>query len=130
LVLPFYGFEIGVQTSPSWDAALGVIRLPLQLSFGLDRRLRFFAGPALTIGNPSLLLAGVTRVYEASGGLIASAGLTWAPFDFKVGSMTWRLVGQITYDRYVAADSMIADAGSDSIARVHAGVFVETRLPL
>lgn len=130
IAVPLHGYEIGLQTTPSWDATLGVVRIPLQISVGLDRRLRFFAGPSLTLGTPTLAVARGSRGYEPSGGLIANAGLAWAPLEFRMGGSTWRLVCELSYDRYVTKGIVIDDAGSDAVARIHAGLFVETRIPL
>jgi hypothetical protein len=127
---PVAGLEPGLQIAPAWDASLGVVRVPLQLSLGLDRHLRFFAGPSFTIGSPQLSEAGGTRSYKAEGGLLGSAGLAWAPFDFKVLGQVWRLVGILTYDRYVADGGAPADAGRDATASIHAGLFLETRIIL
>ncbi len=125
LAFPIGGFEPGVQVMPAWDASLGVLRLPLQLSLGIDRHLRFFAGPAFTLGAPQL---SPTRKYEAQGSFLASAGLAWAPFDFKAAGLDWRLVGMLSYDRYVAVGN--ADNSLDVTTGVHAGLLLEARMLL
>lgn len=128
LAWPLWGLEPGIQIAPSWDVSLGVFRVPVQLSLGIDRHLRFYAGPAFTLGQPKLTSAAGTRSYEAAGGVLGSAGLAWAPFEFKVGSGDWRLVGTIEWDRYVAAAGQVADTESDLAASLQIGLYVESRI--
>jgi len=128
LAWPIAGLEPGLQVQASWDAELGVLRLPLQLSFGIDRRLRFYGGPVLTLGSPAL--SGGAISYVAAGGWLGTLGLSYAPFTFKAGGLDWRLVGNLSYDRYVAPAGTPADAGRDLAAGFRAGIFIETRVLL
>ena len=128
LVYPIFGLEPGIQVDPTWDVSLGVFRLPFQLSIGIDRHLRFFAGPAFTLGQPRLLTATGERSYEASGGILGSAGIAWAPFDFKMGGNDWRLVGFIDWNRYVASAGQAADTQSDLSASLRVGIYLESRI--
>ena len=102
------GLEPGLDLRPEYDAGLGVLRLPVALSLGLDRRLRFFAGPALTIGTP---MAEGGRL-EASGGMLATAGLSWTPLAFRVRGGSLGLCGELEYNRYVDAAGEGAGLGS------------------
>ena len=128
LSLPLRGVEPGIQIAPSWDVSLGVFRLPLQFSFGIDRHLRFFAGPAWTLGEPRLRVSTGTRIYEAGGGILGSAGLAWAPFEFKMGQGDWRLVGILDWNRYVAVAGQGADTQSDLAASLRFGLYLESRI--
>jgi probable lipoprotein NlpC len=115
-------FEAGLEFRPSWDAGLGVGRLPLVLSLAIDRKLRFFLGPALTIGQPAMLSGGVSTAFEAQGGILATAGAVWSPFRFRLGGMNWAPYAEIVYDRYVKA------MGADDLnAQVHAGLGLSLR---
>ena len=128
LAFPIWGVEPGIQVAPSWDVSLGVLRLPFQLSFGIDRHLRFFAGPAWTLGEPKLRVSTGTRNYEAAGGILGSAGVAWAPFEFKMGQGVWRLVGTLDWNRYVATTGQPADTQSDLAASLRFGLYLETRI--
>jgi len=128
LAFPIWGIEPGIQIAPSWDVSLGVFRLPFQLSIGIDRHLRFFAGPSLTLGEPRLGASSGTRVYEAAGGILGSAGLAWAPFEFRLGQDDWRLVGILDWNRYVAAAGQTADTQSDVAASLRFGLYLESRI--
>jgi len=128
LVYPIWGVEPGIQVAPSWDVSLGVFRLPFQLSFGIDRHLRFYAGPVFTLGQPRLSVSSGTRSYTAEGGVLGSAGIAWAPFEFKLGQDDWRLVGTLDWNRYVAAAGQPTDTQSDLAASLRFGLYLESRI--
>ena len=115
--LPLGGLELGLDLRPEYDGGLGVFRLPAALSLGLDRKLRFFAGPALTLGEPSE----GGRDYEPGGGLAATAGLAWTPAAFRVGGRRLGLCGELVYNRYLEAGGGEA-AGLGSSLRVGIGL--------
>jgi probable lipoprotein NlpC len=117
---PLGGLELGLDLRPSWDGALGVLRLPAAFSFGLDSRLRFFFGPVLTLGAPRLSTAEGERDYAAGGSWLATAGLSWTPFSLPLGSGSLGFYGQLVYDRYEAI-AAAADPGLDATARLSAG---------
>jgi len=106
---PLFGLELGLDLRPEYDAALDVFRVPVALSVGLDNRLRFFVGPALTVGDPEL----DGREYEAGGGIAATAGIAWTPISFRLGGSTLGLCGELVYNRYLdAADGSAAPLGA------------------
>ena len=47
------GIEAGLELRPEYDATLGDFRLPAVLALGIDKRLKVFAGPSLTVGSHS-----------------------------------------------------------------------------
>jgi hypothetical protein len=115
------GLELGLEFRPSWDSALGVARLPLALSLGLDRELRFFVGPALTIGAPALD-GTPARSYSPGGGLAATAGAVWTPIRFKAAGFDWGLYAEIEYDRYLPGPAPEAAPDLDACLRAGAGL--------
>jgi hypothetical protein len=58
------GFQLGLEVRPTWDALLGVFRLPITLSLGNDI-FRLFGGPAFTFGSPSIDTSSGTRHYKS-----------------------------------------------------------------
>ena len=114
---PLRGLEFGVDLRPEYDGELGVFRLPLAFSLGLDKKLRFFLGPALTFGAPSE--GGVA--YEAGGGFAATAGIAWTPFSFRLGEGSLGFCGELVYNRYLSAVSGEA-AGLGTSLRVGLGL--------
>lgn len=115
------GLEAGVELRPEYDATLGDFRLPAVLAIGFDKRLKAFAGPALTLGSPSL----GDRGYEAAGGLLATAGLEFTPFRFHAAGLDFGLTGELVYNRYVSDEG---DApGKDATAGIRAGIGVSIR---
>lgn len=120
------GLEAGLELRPSWDSGLSVFRLPLVLSISLDRNLRLFAGPALTLGSPSMSLEGRAISYAASGGWLATAGIAYSPFRFRIpGGGEAGLYFDLVYDRYVALSE--ADVGSGISPRLRAGAGLKFR---
>ncbi len=127
-----FGLDFGLEARPEYDATLRAGRLPLVLTVGLDRSLRVFAGPALTIGSPRLepaagTGAGTARAYHAEGGLLATAGITWTPLRFSAGGLDWGLYAEVVYNRYVADAGQAVDAVADLRARVRAGAGISAR---
>ena len=116
------GLEAGLEIRPEYDASLGDFRLPLVLAVGIDRKLKVFAGPALTLGSPSL---DGSRDYDAQGGLLATLGVEYTPVRFRIGAMNFGLTGELVYNRYVSVAS--ADLAKDSAAQIRAGVGLSVR---
>jgi probable lipoprotein NlpC len=112
-------FEAGLELRPSYDAALGVFRLPIVLSVSFERHLRFFAGPALTFGSPSLSVGGEARAYNAEGDYVATAGIVWTPLKVKIAGLDTGLYLDAVYDHYVSAAA--GDLGADLAVRVRFG---------
>ena len=77
-----FGFEI----RPEYDGALGVFRLPMTISWGLNEKFRIFAGPVISFGDASLSIDNSTRHYSGGTNWFGTAGLTAAPFAFKTKS--------------------------------------------
>ncbi len=120
------GLEAGLELRPSWDRGLGVVRLPLVLSLAIDRHLRFFAGPTLTLGTPNLDFNGSMQAYAASGGYISTIGVVWSPLTFRVAGKDAALYADLVYDRYERADSSAASA-VDLVADLRAGIGISMR---
>jgi probable lipoprotein NlpC len=116
------GLEAGLELRPEYDASLGDFRLPLVLAVGIDRRLKVFAGPAVTFGSPDL---GGNRGYEPQGGLLATAGVEYTFLRFRIGDLEAGIAGELVYNRYVPEAP--ADIASDSAARLRAGLGLSLR---
>ncbi len=118
------GIEAGLEIRPEYDKSLGDFRLPFVLAIGIDKHLKLFAGPALTFGAPNL---GGERQYEASGGLLSTAGIEYTPFRFHVSGLDLGLTGELVYNRYVAANGLSADSSKDTAAGFSAGLGISLR---
>jgi probable lipoprotein NlpC len=121
LAYRIFGIETGLEFRPEYDASLGDFRLPAVLALGFDRHLKIFAGPALTLGSPSL----GTRAYDPQGGLLATAGIEYTAFRFRVAGMEFGLTGELVYNRYVSEGP--SDFTKDSAAQVRAGIGFHAR---
>jgi probable lipoprotein NlpC len=118
-----FGIEPGIELRPSWDASLGVLRVPAVLSIGIDGRLKAYAGPALTLGAPSL----DGRAYESSGGLLATAGIEYTMVRFRLAGQSLALAAELEYDRYLAGPGELPSFGLDAEARIRAGLALSLR---
>jgi probable lipoprotein NlpC len=116
------GIEAGLELRPEYDATLGDFRLPAVLALGIDKRLKVFAGPSLTVGSPSF---NGSRIYEAQGGILATAGVEFTPYRFRIAGMNLGLTGELVYNRYVSGDG--PDLAKDFAARLRAGLGLSMR---
>lgn len=116
------GIEAGIELRPEYDATLGDLRIPAVLALGFDKRLKVFAGPALTIGSPNL---GGSRGYNAQGGILATAGVEFTPVRFRVGGKNLGLTGELVYNCYVPEAG--SDFAKDSAAQISAGLALSMR---
>jgi probable lipoprotein NlpC len=90
----------GVELRPEWDGALGIFRIPLTLSWGINDKLRFFAGPALSIGDAALTFSGENRTYTGGTSWLGAVGVTYAPFAFKIASGNLAPYGELAWQSY------------------------------
>ena len=93
--------QAAVEMRPEWDRFLGIYRLPITLSLGNDT-FQIFAGPAITIGEPTVDMDNQRAYYSAfswlgevgvstafkpieifGGGLSFFAELAWQPYFSK-----------------------------------------------
>jgi hypothetical protein len=77
---------LGVGLGPEYDGGLGVFRLPLIFSFGPNEKIRFFAGPVLSIGDASLSINGSQRDYYGGTSWFGTAGVNFSPFVFNTSA--------------------------------------------
>ncbi|MDR2716735.1 MAG: C40 family peptidase [Treponema sp.] len=102
----------GMELRPEWDGALGVFRLPLTLSWGINDKLRFFAGPVISFGDATLPVSGEIRHYTGGTNWFGAAGITVAPFAIKIagnelapyGEMAWQSYSSTNARRNIGAD--------------------------
>jgi hypothetical protein len=90
----------GAELRPEWDNALGVFRLPITFSWGLNDKLRIFAGPALSFGSAALDVSGESRPYSGGTSWFGAAGLTFAPFMIKTARTDLAPYGEIAWQSY------------------------------
>lgn len=95
----------GLELRPEWDRALGVFRLPLTLSWGVNDKVRIFAGPVLSVGDAALSVAGEERHYEGGTAWLGTAGITVAPFSFKIAKVQCAPYGELAWQSYQRRDT-------------------------
>jgi probable lipoprotein NlpC len=119
----------GAEIRPEWDNTLGVFRLPLTFSWGLNDRLRFFAGPVLSFGDAALDVSGESRSYSGGTSWFGAAGLTIAPFTIKLARTDLAPYGEIAWQSYFNNSSDI-NIGADFAAgfRFSTGLRVTWRI--
>jgi probable lipoprotein NlpC len=96
---------LGVELRPEWDGALGVFRVPLTFSWGLSDRLRVFAGPVLSFGDAALTISGESRPYTGGTSWLGAAGITLAPFAFKIAQANFAPYGELAWQSYFYSGS-------------------------
>jgi probable lipoprotein NlpC len=111
-------FRPGAEIRAEWDGTLGVFRLPLTLSLGFGDELRFFAGPALSLGNANLATRSGARPYRADGGFFGALGVAWAPLSFRFADGHVSLFGELAYQTYTRDPSLAEDWAFDSAANL------------
>jgi hypothetical protein len=73
----------GLELRTEFDGALGVFRLPLTLSWGYTDKLRIFAGPVLSFGDPSISTEDGERNYDGGTSWLGAIGVSAGPFSIK-----------------------------------------------
>ncbi|MDR3249425.1 MAG: C40 family peptidase [Treponema sp.] len=103
------GFEI----RPEWDNSLGVFRMPFTLSLGFDDKLRFFLGPAFTVGKAALKQGSTERQYEGGNAWFGIAGVSIAPFSIKVSQGKLDFYGEFAWQSYHSEAGIATDWKAD-----------------
>jgi len=80
---------LGAEIRPEWDNALGIFHLPFTLSWGLNDRLRIFAGPVLSFGDAD----GISW--------LGMAGITLSPFTIKIASSDLAPYAEVAWQSYL-----------------------------
>lgn len=112
-------FSLGIEGRAEWDSLLGVLRFPAALVLGQNEGLSVFAGPALTLGAPSLPSSTAEAdplSYEAVIDWIASAGIRWTSIIVRSGATSLGLGAELRYDRYRLASGLASDQENDQAA--------------
>jgi probable lipoprotein NlpC len=117
---PVFGQTLvpGFEIRPEWDDALGVFRMPFTLSLGFDEKLRVFAGPAFTLGDPKLNLGTGKRPYAGGTSWFGAAGVTVAPFSFPVHTGKLDLYGELAWQSYYGAPGTEPNWNADMSAGI------------
>jgi probable lipoprotein NlpC len=90
----------GLELRPEWDGGLGVFRMPVTLSWGLDNKFRIFLGPAFTLGDPVLKTSGGDRPYTGGTSWIGAAGISAAPFALELPRGDLAVYGEFAWQSY------------------------------
>jgi probable lipoprotein NlpC len=106
---------LGTELRPEWDNVLGVFRIPLTLSWGVNDKLRFFAGPVLSFGDAALNISGENRRYTGGTSWLGAAGITVAPFSLKISRSSFAPYGELAWQSYFS-DNENKNFGADFVA--------------
>jgi probable lipoprotein NlpC len=117
---PVFGQTLvpGFEIRPEWDDALGVFRMPFTLSLGFDDKLRVFAGPAFSLGDPKLNIGTGNRPYAGGTSWFGAAGVTVAPFSFPVHTGRLDLYGELAWQSYYGAPGTEPNWNADMSAGI------------
>ncbi|MDR0495026.1 MAG: C40 family peptidase [Treponema sp.] len=96
---------LGMELRPEWDGVLGVFRLPITLSWGINDKLRIFAGPAFSFGDAALTASGESRHYIGGTSWFGAAGITVAPFAIKIAGNDLAPYAELAWQSYFSNDN-------------------------
>jgi len=91
---------LGLELRPEWDGVLGVFRVPLTLSWGINDKFRVFAGPVLSFGDAAMTVSGESRPYAGGTTWFGAAGVSFAPFAFKIARVSLAPYGELAWQSY------------------------------
>lgn len=112
----------GIRLGIAWDRYLSVVRVPMELDIGQISGFSLFAGPALTLGSPSLgadlyqtsvPANGQNRLYVPGSWFIATGGIRWSPLLFSSGAKRLGIYAELRYDQYVPLAGQPDNAEAD-----------------
>jgi probable lipoprotein NlpC len=103
----------GFELRPEWDNTLGVFRIPITFSLGLDERFRIFAGPAFSSGGAELRTKEGERRYTGGTAIIGAAGITFAPFPINTGKGTLSIYGEAAWQSYFPESGTARNLNAD-----------------
>jgi cell wall-associated NlpC family hydrolase len=106
----------GLELRPEFDGALGVFRLPLTVSWGLNDKFRIFAGPVLSFGSASFSASDGERRYSGGTSLLGTIGITAAPFIFNTSRGDFAPYVEAAWQSY-SSDNQIKNFSADLGAR-------------
>ncbi|MDR1588131.1 MAG: C40 family peptidase [Treponema sp.] len=90
----------GLELRPEWDGALGVFRLPVTLSWGLNDKFRIFLGPVFSFGDATLKTTDGNRHYSGGTAWIGAVGISAAPFSFKIAKGELAPYAELAWQSY------------------------------
>jgi probable lipoprotein NlpC len=95
----------GLELRPEYDRMLGIFRLPVTLSWGLNEKIRIFGGPALSFGDASIMTDNGARNYSGGTSWFGTLGITAAPFIFKTSHGNFAPYFEAAWQKYHSNDS-------------------------
>jgi len=105
----------GLELRPEWDGTLGVFRLPITLSVGRNDKYRFFGGPVLSVGDPTLQTIDGPRTYSNGTTWFGAAGVTIAPVSIKVATGNLAPYAELAWQSYFPYNNSL-NLGADFAA--------------
>jgi len=94
----------GLELRPEYDGALGVFRLPITLSWGLNDQFRIFAGPVISFGDAVISTEDGERHYSGGTSWLGTAGITAAPYIFKTPKGEFAPYLEVAWQSYFSED--------------------------
>jgi probable lipoprotein NlpC len=106
----------GLELRPEWDGALGVFRLPITLSWGINDKWRIFAGPVVSFGDATLSTTDGDRYYSNGTSWLGAVGITIAPFAIKISTGDLAPYAEIAWQSYFSNSAAPKNLGADFAA--------------
>jgi probable lipoprotein NlpC len=90
----------GLELRQEWDSVLGVYRIPITLSWGINDKVRIFGGPAFSFGDASLTASGEDRNYIGGTYWFGEAGISVAPFAINIAGNDLAPYAELAWQSY------------------------------
>jgi probable lipoprotein NlpC len=97
--------NLGLELRPEWDGALGIFRLPITFSWGLNEKFSIFGGPVVSFGNALLKTTDGDRNYSNGTTWFGAAGINVAPFAVKINNGELAPYGELAWQSYFSNNS-------------------------
>jgi probable lipoprotein NlpC len=105
----------GLEVRPEYDGALGVFRLPITFSWGLNDQIRLFIGPVISFGDAVLSTEEGERRYSGGTSWFGTAGITAAPFIYRTANSEFAPYLEIAWQSY-SSDNQYFNFNADLTA--------------
>ena len=113
----------GLEIRPEYDMTLGVFRLPITLSWGLNEKIRIFAGPVLSFGDAAIATKDGVRGYSGGTSWFGALGITVAPFIIKTSYGNFAPYLEAAWQNYFSNDSVMnLNADFNASLRISTGI--------
>lgn len=112
----------GMELRPEYDRRLEVFRLPATLSLGFNNKFSIFAGPVLSIGNPTFFVGEEEHSFLGGTSWFGAAGLMFTPVNQQTRIGSFAPFMEISWQYYLRSAGEFSFADFRTMTRFSTGV--------